>query len=133
MLFTHKSLTCKCECLPHNASHLVSTLGWTLWLPPVWLRVFNIKCRRVAPNIKFSKSSALNERSIKYPTIGMKPSATPSVTSSFQHQVLSMKKHEKILTRNEPFSCPQCESEFSTSSALNEDAWKKNTQGSVLI
>ena len=29
MLFTHKSLTCKCECLPHNASHLVSTLNAT--------------------------------------------------------------------------------------------------------
>ena len=26
MLFTCKSLTCKRECLPHNASHLVSTL-----------------------------------------------------------------------------------------------------------
>ena len=30
MLFTHKLLTCECECLPHNASHLVSTLVSTL-------------------------------------------------------------------------------------------------------
>ena len=39
MLFTRKSLTCKCECLPYNASHLVSTLIGT-WYNVAFIRGF---------------------------------------------------------------------------------------------
>ena len=43
----------------------------------------------------------------KEPTLGMNPLAAPSVTSSFQHQVLLLMKHEVSNIRNEPFGCSQ--------------------------
>ena len=52
----------------------------------------------------------------------MNPLAAPSVTSSFQLQVLLLKEHEISHTRHEPLGCPQCDFEFSTSGALNEEA-----------
>ena len=52
----------------------------------------------------------------------MNPLAAPSVTSSFQNQVLLLKKDEKTHTRDEPFGCYQCDFKFSKSSALIEEA-----------
>ena len=54
--------------------------------------------------------------------LGINPLGVPSVTSSFQNQVLLLKKHEKTHTRHEPFRCSQCDFKFSKSSALIEGA-----------
>ena len=56
------------------------------------------------------------------PTLGMNPSAAPSVTLSFQHQMLLLKEHDRTHTMDEPFSRSQCDFEFSTASALFEAA-----------
>ena len=56
------------------------------------------------------------------PTLGMNTSAVPSVTLSFQHQVLLVKEHDRAHTWDEHFSCSQCDLEFSTSSAIIEGA-----------
>ena len=64
---------------------------WTHRLVPIWLRVFNIKC--------------FDWGSMKYPTLRINPSAAPNVTSSFQHQVLWLRKHKISHTRDKPFSC----------------------------
>ena len=96
--------------------------GWTLWLLPVWLRVFKIKCSYWRSMIK--------------PTQGMNPSGVLIVTSSFQsqvlwlrkheithtfqHQVLLLKKHERSHTRDEPLGCSHFDFKFSKSSTLRK-------------
>ena len=75
-------------------------------------------------DFEFLKIKCSYWRSMKKPTLGMNPLAAPSVTSSFQNQVLWLKKHEKTHTRDEPFGCSQCDFKFSTSSAVIEEAWK---------
>ena len=59
---------------------------------------------------------------MKYPTLGMNPLAAPIVTLSFQNQVHSLKQHEISHTIHEPFGYTHCDLEFSTSSALIEEA-----------
>ena len=66
---------------------------------------------------------------MKKRTLWMNPMAAPSVTSSFQHQVLWLKMHEKTTLWDEPFGCSQCDFEFLTTSALIKEAWKKPHYG----
>ena len=73
--------------------------------------VFNIRCSDLW--------------SMKVPTLWMNPSAASSVTSCFQPQVLWLIKQDRIHTRDEPFGCPLCDFEFSTTGALIDEAWKK--------
>ena len=56
------------------------------------------------------------------PPLWINPRAAPSVTLFFQHQALLLMKHEGAHTRDEPFSCSQCDFEFSTSSTIIDEA-----------
>jgi len=67
-----------------------------LWLKPtLWDEPFGCSLW----DLELSTSSALIEEAWKNPHYGMNPLAAPSVTLSFQHQVLWLKRHEKSTQR----------------------------------
>ena len=104
----------------------------------MWLRVFNIKCfdwggmtkptlginPLVAPNVTSSfPHQVVWLRKHEKTTLGIKPLAALNVTLSFQHQVLWLKRHGKINTVDEPYSCALGDFKSSTSSAWTESIY----------
>ena len=87
--------------------------GWTLWLLPVWLQVFNIKC--------------FDWRCMKKTTLWDEPFGCSQCDFEFLTTSALIKEAWKNHTTDETFGYSQCDFEFLTSKALIEEAWKKCT------
>ena len=92
--------------------------GWTLWLLPVWLRVFNIK--------------GFDWRGMKKSTLWDEPFSCSQCDFEFLTTSALIKEALKNHTMDETFGYSQCEFEFLTSRALIEEAWKNAHYGWTL-
>ena len=92
--------------------------GWTLWLLPVWLRVFNIK--------------GFDWSGMKKSTLWDEPFSCSQCDFEFLTTSALIKEALKNHTMDETFGYSQCEFEFLTSRALIEEAWKTHTMGWAL-